>query len=106
MSDDLPIYHPPGEALAEAKPKLKKPSLYRVVLLNDDYTSMDFVVQVLQKFFQKSEDEATQIMWQVHQKGQGVCGFYPFEIAETKVNQVIKYARGYEYPLQCTMEEA
>jgi Uncharacterized conserved protein len=88
------------------KPKVQRPSMYRVLLLNDDYTTMEFVVHVLQKFFSKSLDEATRIMLHVHQKGQGICGFYPHEIAETKVAQVVDYARKNEYPLQCTMEEA
>lgn len=86
--------------------KTKQPAMYKVILLNDDYTTMEFVVHVLQKFFRKSFEEATQIMLQVHFKGNGVCGFYPHEIAETKVSQVIDYAKKNEFPLQCTMEEA
>lgn len=88
------------------KPKVQRPSMYKVLLLNDDYTTMEFVVQVLEKFFSKSAEEATQIMLHVHYKGKGICGFYPHEIAETKVAQVVDYARKSEYPLQCTMEEA
>ncbi|MCB1213854.1 MAG: ATP-dependent Clp protease adapter ClpS [Deltaproteobacteria bacterium] len=106
MSNDSPSRIPEGDTLTQVKPKLKKPPLYRVSLLNDDYTTMEFVIQVLQKFFQKSFEEATQIMLQVHHKGQAACGFYPFEIAETKVNQVISFSRTHEHPLQCIMEEA
>ena len=90
----------------KTRPKVKRPPLYKVILLNDDYTTMDFVVHILQKFFQKSFDEATQIMLHVHYKGSGVCGFYPYEIAETKVTQVTNYAKKNDFPLQCTMERA
>ncbi len=92
--------------LTQTKSKVKRPAMYKVILLNDDYTTMEFVVHVLQKFFQKSFEDATHIMLQVHQKGQGVCGLYPKEIAETKVMQVTKYSRGHEFPLQCIFEEA
>ena len=91
--------------LLENKPETKKPSMYKVLLLNDDYTPMEFVVYILQKFFKKNQDEATQIMLHVHQKGIGVCGIYPFEIAETKVMQVTDLARKNQHPLQCTMEK-
>ncbi|WP_138379669.1 ATP-dependent Clp protease adapter ClpS [Luteithermobacter gelatinilyticus] len=91
--------------LTQTKPKTKKPSLYKVLMLNDDYTPMDFVVHVLQNFFGKPEPEAVQIMLQVHQKGVGVCGVYSFEVAETKVAQVIDYARKHQHPLQCTLEK-
>lgn len=95
-----------GTGLAtKAKPKTKKPSLYKVLLLNDDYTPMEFVVHVLERFFNKNREEATHIMLMVHQKGVGVCGVYPFEIAETKVTQVIDFAREHEHPLQCTLEK-
>ncbi|MEZ5937478.1 MAG: ATP-dependent Clp protease adapter ClpS [Hyphomonadaceae bacterium] len=87
-----------------AKPKTKKPSMYRVLILNDDYTPMEFVVLVLEHLFDKSRDEATRIMLHVHNHGVGVCGIYPFEIAETKVAQVLDLARRNEHPLQCTME--
>jgi ATP-dependent Clp protease adaptor protein ClpS len=90
----------------KAKSKVKRPPMYKVILLNDDYTTMEFVVHILQKFFQKSLEEATRIMLHVHVKGMGICGFYPHEIAETKVAQVTDYARKEEYPLQCKMEEA
>ena len=85
--------------------KTKKPSLYKVLLLNDDYTPMEFVVHVLQQFFGKSAEEATRIMLHVHQKGVGVCGVYTFEIAETKVTQVMDFAKKHQQPLQCTMEK-
>ena len=91
--------------LAEEAPKLKRPPMYKVVLLNDDYTPMEFVVYVLERIFRKGRDEATQIMLHVHQKGIGVCGVYPFEIAETKVSQVEDVARRNQHPLQCTMEK-
>ena len=87
------------------KTKAKKPSLYRVLLLNDDFTPMDFVIHVLEKFFAKTRDEATEIMLQVHHSGVGVCGIYTYEIAETKVADVINHARKHEHPLQCTMEK-
>ncbi len=90
----------------KTKPKVKNPPMFKVILLNDDYTTMEFVVHVLQKFFQKSVEEATRIMLHVHHKGIGICGLYPHEIAETKVTLVNDYARKNEYPLQCTMEEA
>jgi ATP-dependent Clp protease adaptor protein ClpS len=86
------------------KPKTKKPSMYRVVLLNDDYTPMEFVVLVLEHFFHKSREEATRIMLHVHNYGVGVCGVFTYEVAETKVAQVLDLARRNEHPLQCTME--
>lgn len=85
--------------------KTRKPSMYRVLLLNDDYTPMEFVVQVLEKFFGKSPEQAMRIMLHVHQKGVGVCGVYTYEVAETKVAQVMDTARRHEHPLQCTMEK-
>ncbi len=91
-------------ALETAKPKLKKPPLYRVILLNDDYTTMEFVVRVLQLIFHHDEERAAQIMLHVHQRGAGICGVYTREIAETKVEQVIEFAKQNEHPLQCTME--
>lgn len=87
------------------RPKTKKPSLYKVLLLNDDYTPMDFVVQVLETFFNKTRDEATRIMLHVHKRGVGLCGVFTYEIAETKVMQVMDYARRNQHPLQCTMEK-
>ena len=84
---------------------LQKPSLYRVLILNDDYTPMEFVVYVLERFFNKTRDEATRIMLHVHQHGVGVCGIYTYEVAETKVAQVVDAARRHQHPLQCTMEK-
>ena len=92
--------------VTETKKKLKRPSLYKVLLHNDDYTTKEFVVQVLQYVFHKEQTEAVQIMLHVHKKGLGVAGVYSYEIAETKVELVEKLARQYEYPLKCTMEEA
>ena len=85
--------------------RTKKPSLYRVLLLNDDYTPMEFVVYVLERLFQKNREEATTIMLHVHQNGVGLCGVYTYEVAETKVAQVLDLARRHEHPLQCTMEK-
>lgn len=85
--------------------KTKKPSMWRVVLLNDDYTPMEFVVHVLQSFFGMDEQRAAQVMLHVHHKGVGVCGVFTYEVAETKVAQVIEYARNNQHPLQCTMEK-
>ncbi|MBT3333737.1 MAG: ATP-dependent Clp protease adapter ClpS [Rhodospirillaceae bacterium] len=89
----------------KTKPKTKKPSMYRVLLMNDDYTPMEFVIHVLERYFNKDSQEATQIMLHVHQKGIGVCGIFPYEIAETKVMQVTDLARKNQHPLQCTMEK-
>jgi ATP-dependent Clp protease adaptor protein ClpS len=91
--------------VTKTKPKTKRPSLYKVLLLNDDYTPMEFVVEILKRFFNKSHETATRIMLDVHQNGIGVCGVYTFEVAETKVTQVIDTARRYQHPLQCTMEK-
>jgi ATP-dependent Clp protease adaptor protein ClpS len=101
-------YPQPTEEIVvrEAKPKLKKPDLYKVILLNDDYTPMEFVVVILEKFFRKNREEATRIMLHVHQRGVGVCGVYTREIAETKVRQVMECAHDNKHPLQCTMEPA
>lgn len=92
--------------LTERKVKTARPNLYRVLLHNDDYTPMDFVVDVLTRFFKKTHAEATEIMLAVHHKGIGVCGVFPYEIAETKVALVTEAAREQEYPLQCTLERA
>ena len=94
-----------GNTKLATKPKTKIPSLYRVLMMNDDYTPMEFVIEVLEKFFGKRQDEATQIMLHVHQKGIGVCGVYTYEIAETKAVQVTNYARKYEHPLQMQLEK-
>lgn len=91
--------------ITKTKPKTKKPSLYKVLLLNDDYTPMEFVVHVLERFFNKGRDEATVIMLHVHQHGVGICGLYTYEVAETKVTQVMDFARQHQHPLQCTMEK-
>lgn len=91
--------------VTKTKPKTKKPSLYKVLLLNDDFTPMEFVVHVLQRFFNKDINEATEIMLHVHQNGVGICGVFTFEVAETKVTQVIDLARQHQHPLQCTMEK-
>lgn len=91
--------------VTKTKPKTKKPSMWRVLLLNDDYTPMEFVVFVLQRFFGMDEQSAAQIMLHVHQKGVGNCGVFPYEVAETKVSQVIDFARENQHPLQCTMEK-
>lgn len=91
--------------LVKTRPKTKKPSMYKVLLLNDDYTPMEFVVHVLERFFTKTRQEATDIMLNVHRKGVGICGVFTFEIAETKVAQVMDFARQNEQPLQCTMEK-
>jgi ATP-dependent Clp protease adaptor protein ClpS len=89
----------------ETRVKTKKPSLYRVLLLNDDYTPMEFVVYILERFFNRSREQATRIMLHVHQKGVGLCGVYTYEVAETKVQQVLDLARRHEHPLQCVMEK-
>lgn len=109
MSDKpLKLHDDDGQdlALEESKPRLKRPSLYRVILLNDDYTPMEFVVQVLEKVFGLDRNTATRIMLEVHTKGKGVCGVYIYEIAETKVAQVTGLAQQHQHPLLCTMEEA
>jgi ATP-dependent Clp protease adaptor protein ClpS len=94
-----------GVALEEARPKLKRPPLYRVILLNDDYTPMEFVVEILQKVFSMDRSNATRIMLEVHTKGKGICGVFTYEIAETKVAQVTGLAQQHQHPLLCTMEE-
>ncbi len=94
------------QILTRTKEKTKKPSLYKVLLLNDDYTPMEFVVEVLRRYFNKGIEDAQTIMLHVHQKGVGVCGVYTFEVAETKVTQVMDFARQHGHPLQCTLEKA
>jgi ATP-dependent Clp protease adaptor protein ClpS len=94
-----------GTVLEAQKAKLKPPPLFKVMLLNDDYTPMEFVIIVLQKFFAMSREQATQVMLKVHREGMGVCGIYPRDIATTKRDQVIAYARKHQHPLQCLMEE-
>jgi ATP-dependent Clp protease adaptor protein ClpS len=91
--------------ITKTRPKTKKPSLYKVLLLNDDYTPMEFVVHVLERFFNKGREDATRIMLHVHHKGVGICGVYTYEVAETKVAQVMDFSRQHQHPLQCTMEK-
>jgi len=118
--DEPPALPPPGQdnsggdegererqtgILLKPRPKTKKPSMYKVLLLNDDYTPMEFVVHILERFFNKNRQEATDIMLHVHRRGVGVCGIFTYEVAETKVAQVMDFARANEQPLQCTMEK-
>ncbi len=111
MSDPKSPSQPPERpdrqtgVILKTRPKTSKPGMFKVLLLNDDFTPMDFVIHVLEKFFNKSAAEATEIMLHVHRRGVGLCGVYTFEIAETKVNQVMDFARANEQPLQCTMEK-
>jgi ATP-dependent Clp protease adaptor protein ClpS len=91
--------------VTRVKPQTKRPNLYRVLLLNDDYTPMEFVVHVLERFFNKSREDATRIMLHVHQNGVGECGVFTYEVAETKVTQVMDFARKHQHPLQCVMEK-
>jgi ATP-dependent Clp protease adaptor protein ClpS len=104
MSEDS-THHERGLVVEEAKPRLKKPPLYQVILLNDDYTPMEFVVDVLERIFNLNRTVATRVMLEVHTRGKGVCGVFTYEIAETKVAQVTSYARQHQHPLLCTMEE-
>lgn len=104
--EDIPDSGGGTQVITRPVSKTKTPPMYKVVLLNDDFTPRDFVVHVLQKFFQKSEAEATELMLQVHHKGVGVAGVYVYEIAETKTYQVNAYARENKYPLKCAMEKA
>ena len=97
--------HERGLVTEEAEPRLKRPPLFRVILLNDDYTPMEFVVHILERFFAKSRQEATRIMLHVHRRGAGICGVYTYEVAETKVTQVMDFARQHQHPLQCTLEK-
>jgi ATP-dependent Clp protease adaptor protein ClpS len=96
---------PGSGAVTDVRAKAKRPSMYRVLILNDDYTPMEFVVHVLERFFNKQREEATQIMLHVHHHGVGECGIYTFEVAETKVTQVMDFARRHQHPLQCVMEK-
>ena len=95
-----------GLVVEEAQPQTNRPPLYQVVLLNDDFTPMEFVVDVLERFFSMSRTNATRVMLEVHTKGKGVCGVFTYEIAETKVAQVTTYARDHQHPLMCTLEQA
>ena len=94
-----------GNIKLETNPKTKIPALYRVLMMNDDYTPMEFVIEVLEKFFQKNREAATEVMLHVHQRGVGVCGIYTYDLAETKAMQVMNYARKYEHPLQVQLEK-
>ncbi len=94
-----------ADVITRTKTKVKKPNLYRVLILNDDYTPMEFVVHILERFFKKTQEEATQIMLHVHNTGVGQCGVFTYEIAETKVTQVMDFARKNQHPLQCVMEK-
>ena len=122
MDDEDPMLPPPDDGdgdkggdqererqtglLLKPRPKTKKPSMYKVLLLNDDYTPMEFVVHILERFFSKNRQEATDIMLHVHRRGVGICGIFTYEVAETKVNQVMDFARENQHPLQCTLEKA
>ena len=103
MSDELKI--PSSQILVKPKKKLQKPKLFKVILLNDDYTPMEFVVDVLMKYFGKDINQANEVMMHVHRNGTGLCGIYPFDIAETKVMQVMNYSIKNGHPLQCKMEK-
>ncbi len=96
---------PSTGVIVKTRPKTKTPSLYKVLMLNDDYTPMEFVVHVLEKFFGKNRSEATRIMLHVHQRGVGMCGVFTYEVAESKVSSVVDYARRHQHPLQCTLEK-
>ncbi len=91
--------------LTKTVTKTKKPSMYKVILLNDDFTPMEFVIHILQRFFRMTTQEATEVMLHVHQKGVGICGVFTYEVAETKVNQVLSFAQQNEHPLQCALEK-
>jgi ATP-dependent Clp protease adaptor protein ClpS len=92
--------------VTRTRTETRKPSLYKVLMLNDDYTPMEFVVHVLQRFFRMSIEDATRVMLHVHQRGVGVCGIFTYEVAETKVSQVMDFAKQHQHPLQCTVEKA
>ncbi|HRO60206.1 MAG TPA: ATP-dependent Clp protease adapter ClpS [Burkholderiaceae bacterium] len=98
--------HDPSTVLERKEARVKPPPMFQVVLLNDDFTPMEFVVSVLQKFFGMGREQATQVMLKVHRDGRGVCGVFPRDIAATKVEQVSSYSRQHQHPLQCVMEEA
>ncbi len=105
MSERTDSEHDGDLAVQELKPELKPPSMYKVILLNDDYTPMDFVVEVLESFFRMTREQAARVMMSVHSNGVGVCGVFTREIAETKVAQVNEYSRNNQHPLLCAMEE-
>jgi ATP-dependent Clp protease adaptor protein ClpS len=103
--DKKPGNNPSTDVIVKTRPKTKTPSMYKVLMLNDDYTPMEFVVHVLEKFFGKNRSDATRIMLHVHQRGVGICGVFTYEVAESKVNFVVDYARRHQHPLQCTLEK-
>lgn len=105
--DRAPDDNPTSGVVVQSKPKTRKPSMYKVIMLNDDYTPMEFVVMVLEQVFNRNHEESVQIMLHVHQKGVGVCGVYTYEVAETKVAQVMDLAQQqqHQHPLQCTLEK-
>ena len=98
-------FAPETGTVTKTRKKTQRPKLFKVMLLNDDYTPMDFVVHILQKFFRMTLEQATQVMLAVHQQGLGVCGIFPYEVAETKVRNVMDYSKKHGHPLQCTLEE-
>lgn len=106
MSNDNEHLDDDGVAVEQARPKLKRPPLYKVILLNDDYTPMEFVVHILENFFHMDREKATQVMLHVHTRGMGVCGVFTRDVAETKVSQVNEHSRANQHPLLCDMEEA
>ena len=106
QKNNIDLNEPQRGVLLETKIATKKPSMYKVLLLNDDYTPMEFVVLVLEKFFNKSQEQATQIMLQVHKKGIGICGVFTYEVAEVKCKNVIDFAKKHQHPLQCTIEKS
>ena len=103
--DNKPGTPPTTDVIVKSRPKTKTPSMYKVLMLNDDYTPMEFVVHVLEKFFGMNRLDATRIMLHVHQRGVGICGVFTYEVAESKVNSVVDYARRQQHPLQCTLEK-
>lgn len=107
MSGDTDRNNEDGQTgvIVRSRTKTKKPAMYKVLMLNDDYTPMEFVVLVLERFFAKNREEATRIMLHVHQRGVGICGVYTYEVAETKVTQTMEFARKHQHPLQCTLEK-
>ena len=106
QNNNINLDVPQRGVLLNTQPKTKKPSLYKVILLNDDYTPMEFVIYIIEKLFNKNHEEATRIMLQVHQNGLGICGIYTYEVAETKSKAVINLAKSNQHPLQCTIEKS
>lgn len=106
MTEKTREHHDDDVALLEARPRLKRPPLYKVILLNDDYTPMEFVVHILETFFVMDRETATRIMLEIHTRGMGVCGIFTHDIAQTKVVQVNHYSQEHQHPLKCTMEKA